>query len=271
MLQVKGKRVVVVGGGQQDGASIGNGRAIAVMFARNGGNVLVVDRDLARAQATVAQIAQEGFHAHALAADVSKSKDCARIIDEAVKTLGGVDVLVNNVGVVDGDAESSLLSEEMYDQIMNINLKSMWLTSKAAIAVMRKGAGGSIINISSIAALNMGPNFTYGISKAAVNAMTSRMANENAPYNIRINCIMPGSVETPLFYSPKPDGMSHEDYRKKRAEGVPLGRVGSGWDIAYASLFLASDEGSFITGVLLPIDGGIHTVASGGVYRPPAK
>jgi NAD(P)-dependent dehydrogenase (short-subunit alcohol dehydrogenase family) len=157
----------------------------------------------------------------------------------------------------------------VFDEIMGINFKAAWLTSKAVIPLMRKAGGGSIINISSIAALNMGPNFTYGVSKAAMNAMTERMANENAPYNIRINCIMPGSVETPLFYQPKPDGMSLDEYKKARAKGVPLGRTGTAWDIAYAALFLASDEGSFITGIILPVDGGIHTVKSGGVYRLP--
>lgn len=269
MCQAKDKRVVVVGGGQQDGPSIGNGRAIAVLFARQGARVFVVDRDLERAKATVAQIEQEGGRADAFAADVSQSADCARLVERGIEALGGIDVLVNNVGIVEGDSDGLSLAEEVYDQIMSVNLKSMWLTSRACIPSMRQAGGGVIVNISSIAALNMGPNLTYGISKSGVNALTERMALENAPYNVRVNCIMPGSVETPLFYSPMPPGADPEEYRRQRARGVPMGRVGTAWDIAHAALFLASEEGSFITGVALPVDGGIHTIR-GAAWRPPA-
>jgi NAD(P)-dependent dehydrogenase (short-subunit alcohol dehydrogenase family) len=270
MCQVKDKRVVVVGGGQRDGLTIGNGRAIAVLFARQGANVFVVDRDLKRAEATVAQIEQEGGRAAAYAADVSKTADCERIVEQGAKRLDGIDVLINNVGVVEGDGDGLNLSEDAYDEIMTINLKSMWLTSRASIPLMRKAGGGSIVNISSIAALNMGPNFAYGLSKSAVNAMTERLALENAPYNVRINAIMPGSVETPIFYTPMPAGLAPEAYRRERAKGVPLGRVGTAWDIAHAALFLCSPEGSFITGVVMPVDGGIHTIG-GTSWRPPDK
>jgi NAD(P)-dependent dehydrogenase (short-subunit alcohol dehydrogenase family) len=261
MEQAKKKRVIVVGGGQRDGSTIGNGRAIAVLFARGGGEVLVVDRDLDRAQATVAQIEDEGGSAHALAAGVSRSADCERIISHAAETMGGVDVLVNNVGIVDGDSDGLTLTEEAWDAIMAVNLKGIWLTSRACLPLMRQAGGGVIINISSVAALNLGFNLTYGVSKSALNALTTRMAKENAPFNVRINAIMPGSVETPMFYQDMPaSGVTQEEYRSQRIKGVPLGRVGSAWDIAYAARFLASEEAGFITGVLLPVDGGIHTL-----------
>ncbi|TAK98753.1 MAG: SDR family oxidoreductase [Rhodospirillaceae bacterium] len=260
MGQAQNKRVVVVGGGQRDGATIGNGRAMAVLFARNGAEVLVVDRDLDRAEATVEQIKEESGRARSFAADVSQSKDCECIISHAVETMGGVEILVNNVGVVDGDSDGLSLAEEAWDRIMTINLKSIWLTSRACLPLMRKAGGGVIINISSIAALNMGSNLSYGMSKSGVNMLTTRLAKENAPYNVRVNAIMPGSVETPMFYQSMPtDGMTPEEYRSQRTKGIPLGRVGTAWDIAHAALFLASDEASFITGVLLPVDGGIHT------------
>ncbi len=267
--RAKDKRVVVVGGGQRDGATIGNGRAIAVLFARHGAKVFVVDRDLERAAATAAQIEQEGGHGHAFAADVGKSADCERIVEHGAEVLGGIDVLVNNVGVVEGDRDGLSLPEEVYDEIMTINLKSMWLTSRACIPMMRRAGGGAIVNISSVAALNMGPNLAYGLSKSGVNALTRRLALENAPYNVRVNAIMPGSVETPIFYMPMPAGMAPEDYRRQRAKNVPLGRVGTGWDVAHATVFLASEEGNFITGAVLPVDGGIHTIA-GAAWRPPA-
>jgi NAD(P)-dependent dehydrogenase (short-subunit alcohol dehydrogenase family) len=241
-----------------------------VAFAREGAEVMVVDRDGDRAKATAAQIAQEGGRAHTYVADVGKSRDCQNIISHAALAMGAIDVLINNVGVVEGDKGAIDLSEEIYDSIMDINLKAVWLTSRAALPRMRQAGRGVIINISSIAALNMGPNLTYGISKSAMNALTHRLALENAPYNVRVNCIMPGSVETPLFYHPKPEGMTPEEYRNRRAQGVPLGRVGTGWDIANAAVFLASEDANFITGVVLPVDGGIHTIR-GGAWRPPEK
>jgi NAD(P)-dependent dehydrogenase (short-subunit alcohol dehydrogenase family) len=208
----------------------------------------------------VAQIKGENGRAQAFAADVSKSKDCERIISHAAEKLGGVDILINNVGVVDGDADGLTLAEEVWDRIMTINLKAVWLTSRACLPLMRKAGGGVIINISSIAAMNLGPSMTYGMSKTGVNMLTTRMAKENAPYNIRINAIMPGSVETPMFYDPMAaTGMTQEEYRAQRIKGVPLGRVGTGWDIANAALFLASDEANYITGVILPVDGGMLT------------
>jgi NAD(P)-dependent dehydrogenase (short-subunit alcohol dehydrogenase family) len=144
---------------------------------------------------------------------------------------------------------------------MAVNLKSIWLTSRACLPLMREAGGGVIINISSIAALNLGSNLTYGVSKSALNALTTRMAKENAPFNVRINAIMPGSVETPMFYQDMPaSGVTQDEYRTQRTQGVPMGRVGTAWDIAHAAQFLASDEAGFITGVLLPVDGGIHTL-----------
>lgn len=255
----KGKRVVVVGAGQQDGPVIGNGRAMAVLFARYGGNVLVVDRDLDRANATAAQIAEEGHKAHVHVADISTAKACEGIVKKAAEVLGGIDVLINNVGFANGDADAESLTEEVWDTIMDANLKGMWLTSRAALPELRKAGGGVIVNISSIAAMGGGPYFAYTVSKAAVNTMTARMARENAPHNIRVHCIMPGSTETPIFYHPKPPEMSLADYKKQREKAIPLKRVGTAWDVAHAALFLSSNEATYITGVVLPVDGGMLT------------
>lgn len=276
MVRADDKRVIVIGGGQRDGETIGNGRAVAVLFARSGAQVLVVDRLLDRAAATVAQIESEGGRAHAFAADVAKAGAARAIIDHAAERLGGLDVLVNNVGVYDGDSHGNDLSLETWDRIMNINLRATWLSSQAAIPLLREAGGGVIVNISSAAALNMGPNFAYGLSKSGVNALTSRMACENARFNIRINAVMPGPVETPMFDSQIPaKELSREDYLARRRQFVaergrmvPLRRLGTAWDIANAVAFLASDEASFMTGVLLPVDGGYHTVIAGGCGHP---
>jgi NAD(P)-dependent dehydrogenase (short-subunit alcohol dehydrogenase family) len=268
--EASGKRVVVIGGGQRDGGvSIGNGRAIAVLFARHGAEVCVVDRELDRAQATVAQIAEEGGRSRAFAADVGEPAACKAIIPQAVEKLGGLDILVNNVGIYAGDTHGNALSEESFDAIMAVNLKASWLTCQAAIPHLRAAGGGVIVNISSVAALNMGPNFAYGLSKSAVNSLTARMACENARFNIRIHAVMPGPVATPMFDSQLPgSGMTRDELIADRAARVPLKRIGTAWDIAHAALFLASDQASFITGVLLPVDGGIHTVNSGGCGNP---
>lgn len=265
-----GKRVVVIGGGQRDGGvTIGNGRAIAVLFAQQGAEIFVADRELDRAAATVRQIEEEGGKAHAFAADVADAQACTRVIEQATETLGGIDILVNNVGIYDGDSHGNALDEDAYDSIMAVNLKATWLTSRAAIPHMRKAGGGVIVNISSIAALNMGPNFAYGLSKSAVNALTSRMACENARFNIRVHAVMPGPVTTPMFDSQLPGtGKSREEFIAERAAMVPLKKLGSAWDIAHATLFLASDQASFMTGVLLPVDGGFHTVNAGGCGHP---
>ena len=261
----KNKRVVIVGGGQQDGATIGNGRATAVVFGRNGAEVLVVDRQTERAEATVRQIDSEGGRSQAFTADVTRIEDCDRIVAHAAGTLGGIDVLVNNVGTAQGDSDGATLSVDAWDSIMSTNLKSTWLTSRACIPLMRQAGGGAIVNISSIAALGLGPNFAYGISKNAVNALTSRLACENARFRIRVNAIMLGPIDTPMGIDAhvSTSGESREELVSRKSKTVPLGRLGTAWDIAHAALFLASDEAGFITGITLPVDGGLSAIAAG--------
>ncbi len=270
MLRADKKRVVVVGGGQQEGVTIGNGRAIAVLFARQGAEVLVVDRDLARASATVDHIVKEGGRGQALAADVAQAGASEEIISHAADALGGVDILVNNVGTARGDSDGVALESDAWDAIMSTNLKSTWLTSRACISLMRQAGGGAIVNISSIAAIGMGPNFAYGISKNAVNALTSRLAGENAPFNIRVNAIMPGPIDTPMGIDSHVSarGRTREELVEVKSRTVPMRRLGTAWDIAYAALFLASDEAGFITGISLPVDGGLSTIVGGGYTLP---
>jgi len=170
-----------------------------------------------------------------------------------------VDILHNNVGIGGGDDEILSLTEEAWDRIMSVNLKGMFLSSRSVLPLMREQRSGSIINISSIAAICSTGIVAYKTSKAGVNALTHQIALENAKYNIRANAIMPGLMNTPMAIEgiSKARGVPKEDLIRQRDAAVPLGgKMGTAWDVAYAALFLASDEAKFITGVMLPVDGG---------------
>ncbi|HET6970305.1 MAG TPA: SDR family NAD(P)-dependent oxidoreductase, partial [Phenylobacterium sp.] len=233
------------------------GRAMALLFAREGARVLCVDRVAERAEETAAMIAAEGGTASALAADVTKAADAARIVDEAVARLGRLDILVNNVGIGGGDAPAHKAEEAAFDRILAVNLKGMWLVTKAALAVMREQHGGAIVNISSLAAKAGGIQVAYEVSKAAVNRLTTSVAQSQARYGIRCNAVQPGLMDTPMAVAgiAGASGRSEAEVRAERDARVPLGRMGTAWDTAYAALFLASDEAKFISGAILPVDG----------------
>lgn len=257
--RLKDKVAIVVGAGQTPGDTIGNGRATAIVYAREGARVLVVDRRLESAQDTCQMIAKEGGHAVAFRADATNSDDCRSMVECCVQQFGRLDILQNNVGIGDRDSGPTHLEEEAWDRIMDVNMKSVFLPCKQSLPVMREQGRGSIISISSIAAVCSVGMLAYKTSKAGINAMTHQMALGNARYGIRVNAIMPGLMDTPMAIEgiSAARHMSREALREERDAQVPLGRkMGTGWDIAYASLFLASDEARFITGVILPVDGG---------------
>jgi NAD(P)-dependent dehydrogenase (short-subunit alcohol dehydrogenase family) len=258
-MRLEGKVAVVVGGGQTPGETIGNGRATAILFAREGARVLVVDRELERARETEALIAGEGGVALALRADVTSEEDCRLIARTAVDSFGRIDVLHNNVGIGTGDAGPVHLEAEVWDRIHDVNLKGTFLTCKHVLPVMREQGSGAIVNISSIAAVCAVGMLAYKTSKAGVNALTHSLAAGNARYGIRVNAIMPGLMNTPMAIEgiSRARGIAREELIRQRDARVPLGgRMGTAWDVAYAALFLASDEARFITGVILPVDGG---------------
>ena len=262
--RVEGKIAVVVGAGQTEGETIGNGRATALLLAREGATVLCVDRIGKRARETADMIAGERSTAAAassMEADVTVAADCARIVAEAQARYRRLDILVNNVGIGGGgDAPAHRLEEHVFDRIMAVNLKGMWLTIKAAIPAMRAQKGGAIVNISSLAALTGSTQMAYEVSKAAVNRLTTSVAQSNARYGIRANAIMMGFMDTPMAVAgiARATGRPAADVRAERDAQVPLrGKMGTGWDTAYAALFLASDEARFITGETLRVDGGM--------------
>ena len=247
---LEGKVAIVTGGGAA-GEGIGNGRATCILLARAGAKVLVVDRDLALAERTVAMITAEGHVAAAAAFDVTVGTQCAAMVDEAIARFGRLDLLDNNVGI---GSRGTVVeeTEETWHHVMHVNVDSMFLTCKHAIPAMIKGGGGAIVNVSSISALRPRGLTTYTVSKGAVIALTRAMAVDHGQDNIRVNCIAPGPVYTPMVYA---RGMS-EEARDNRRRASVLAIEGTGWDIGHAARFLLSDHARYITGHTLVVDGG---------------
>lgn len=259
--RVQGKVAIVVGGGQTPGAEVGNGRATALVLAREGAKVLVADRDLTSAQETVKQILTEGGEAIALRVDVTQEDDILAMTRTCTDTWGRIDILHNNVGVSvpNGDAPLTDVTAEGFNRIVTINLQGMVLACKHAIPVMREQGSGVVTNISSNAVLIDYPYIGYQTSKAGVLALTRHVAITNAGYGIRANTILPGLMNTPMAveYRLSESNASREAIIEERNARVPLsGPGGTASDVANAALFLASDEAAFITGAELVIDGG---------------
>lgn len=258
--RVKDKVAVVFGGGQTPGETIGNGRATCLLLADEGATVIVVDRDLASAEDTAVMARERGGNAEALTADITSEDQVKRVIDSVVAKHGRIDILHNNVGasLALGDATATELESDAFDRLVAVNLRGMWYACKHALPVMRQQGSGSIVNISSMAARLVYPFLGYKATKAAVIALTENLAGANARYGVRVNVILPGLMNTPMAVEARvAAGTPREEVIASRDRQVPLGRkMGSGWDTAYAALFLHSDEAKFITGVSLPVDGG---------------
>ncbi len=257
---LKEKIALVVGGGQTPGETIGNGRATAIQFAREGATVLVGDVKVESAQETVAMIEAEGGAAMAEYIDVTDEESVQAFVLSAIERWDRVDVLHNNVGmsIAGGDANIEDIETDAFDRLVNVNLRGMVLTCKHVLPHMREKASGAIVNISSMAAWRPYPYVGYKTTKAGVIALTEQLAQSNARYGIRANVILPGLMNTPMAVESRiSDSMTREQVIAARDKRVPLGRkMGTAWDVAHAAAFLASDRAAFITGVTLPVDGG---------------
>ncbi len=255
--RLKGKTAIVFGAGSS-GPGWGNGKAAAVAYAREGAKVICIDLVQAAADETASIIEEEGGEALAIAADVTAQGSVDDAVAATMARFGGIQILHNNVGVthMGGPVE---LSEEKFRAALDLNLGSVYRTAKAVIPAMLASGGGAIVNISSLAAIRWTgyPYFAYYATKAAVNQATMALAMQYARQNIRANCIMPGLIDTPLIYK-QISGQygSVDEMVAARNAAVPMGKMGTAWDIAAAAVFLASDESAFITGVCLPVDGG---------------
>ena len=259
--RVEGKVAVLIGGGQTAGETVGNGRATALVLAREGARVFVVDRDLESADETAKMIKEQGGVASSCQADVTSEEQVEIAIKSCVEQFGRLDILHNNVGasVALKDGSATELETDAFDQIYAVNLRGMWLPSKHALPVMREQNSGSIINISSMAVFSGSYPFVgYKTTKAAIIALTENIASAIAEYSIRANTVLPGLINTPMAIEARVTaGADRGELVAQRDGQVPLGRkMGTGWDIANASLFLHSDEAQFITGIALRVDGG---------------
>lgn len=260
LMRLKDKVAIVVGAGQTPGETIGNGRATAIRFAREGAQVLLVDKRIESVEETALMIANENGAASVLGADITVEKECQNIAYTCADRYGRIDILHNNVGISEGDAGTVDLTEENWQRLMDINLKGLFLTCKHVLPVMRDQKNGVILNISSTASLCSGRTLAYKTGKAGINAITQNLAIENAPYGVRVNAILPGLMDTPMAIERRvrEQGVGRETVRRERDAQVPLGqKMGTAWDVAAAAVFLASDEAKYITGVLLPVDGGL--------------
>lgn len=260
MKRLEGRTVVVMGAGQSPGETIGNGRAIATLFAREGAAVLCVDRVEARAAETVDSIRDEGGTADVFVADITDDTQCAAVAQDALARWGRVDILVNVVGVGGrGDGPAHSADADAFERIIDINVTAMWRSCHALLPSMREQGSGSIVNISSAASIAGGFQVAYEVSKAAVNRLTTSIAQSNASRGVRCNAIALGLVDTPMAVGgiAAARGVTTDQVREERNQRVPLkGGMGTAWDAANAALFLASDEARFITGAILPVDGG---------------
>ena len=261
-MRLKEKTAIVVGAGQSPGEGVGNGRATTLLFAREGAKVLAVDHRLEAAKATADLVAKEGGTCIAFEADVTKEATLKAAVAEAVRLWGRIDVLHNNVGVslAGGDATPTEITEEAFDRVNAINLRGTIMACKHVVPIMRKQQAGSIINISSVAALTANyPTVAYKTTKAGMIAFTEQLAYQNAEYGVRVTAILPGLMNTPMAVDTRARtwGKSRAEVEAARNARVPLRkRMGTAWDVAYAALFLASDEANFITGIGLLVDGG---------------
>ena len=250
--RLSGKVAIVSGAGTYGGSGVGNGAAAAIVFAREGARVALVDAVQEWAEATRAIIEEEGGEAMTAVADVTNSEECRSAIDAALDRFGGLHILHNNVG---GGGFGSVVdaTEEDWLRSASINLMSIINMSRYAVPQMKTGGGGCIVNVSSVSALRPKTRVssaTYTVNKSAVVGLTRAMAIDHAADNIRVNCIMPGLMWTPRVAS------GPTEMRETRRTSTPLPVEGQSWDIGWAALYLASEEARFVTGIVLPVDGG---------------
>ena len=266
--RLEGKVAIVTGAGASaTGPRAGTGKAISITFAREGAKVLLVDRSFSNAADTHASIQAEGGEASVFEGDVTNSGHCAGMVEAARERYGRLDILVNNAGIFvpegPGVPEGSVVDvpEDLWDKVLNVNLKSMMLASKYAIPEILKTGGGAIINLSSIGGLRAGKNsrVSYNTSKGGVIALTSTMAAQHGRDNIRVNCIAPGAIDTP---------MASNVVESPGVRSTPLGTLGTAWDVAWAAVYLASDEARWVTGIVLPVDAGslVTSPAAASLY-----
>ena len=258
--RLTGKVAIVTGAGSL-GQGFGTGKAIACLFAAEGASVCLVDQQYERVAQTLALIEEAGGKAFVSTGDITDGTVCARIVGETIEQYGGLDILVNNVGISGAPGRLQDIEEASWDRVFDVNLKSAFLMSRSAVPAMIRRGGGAIVNISSVAGIRSHGAAAYGSSKAALNAFTRELAVMYGRDRVRANAIAPGHIFTPMVES-----MLDAEARERRRKVAPLPLEGDAWDIAAAALFFAGDESRFITGTCLPVDGGVTEVAALSAY-----
>ncbi len=257
--RLKGKVAIVTGAGTR-GDAIGNGKACAILYAREGAHVVAVDIDMTLAEVTADIISSEGGECIAFRADVSRSTDCKAMVEACIARFGRLDVLHNNVGITNSGGPVEY-GEDQWDHMMSVNAKSMFLTAKHALPHMERQRSGSIVNIGSINGVRAipFPKFAYAASKGAMIAMSREIAIQYAPHGIRSNVVLVGLIRSPIVEQNNVGlyGGELEAMWRKRDAMSPTGAQGEVWDVANASLYLASDESRYVNGTVLPVDGGL--------------
>lgn len=263
MPTLEGQVALVIGAGSIKPGEISNGYATALTYARAGARIAAVDVSEAALKPTISAMEREGLECMPLIGDASDEADIVRIVAAAIARFGRIDVLHNNVGIL---TFGSVLDTEVatWDRIMALNVRSMFLATRAVLPGMIDRGGGSIVNVSALASLRyLGPAITYTTSKAAVNGFTQGVALEYARYGIRCNAVLPGFIDTPVGLSvyERGDAIEAEARKARRNACLPGGKAGEPWDIARASLFLASSASSYVNGLLMPVDGGVSRLS----------
>ena len=250
--RLEGKAAIVTGAGSRGRSAPGIGYATAVLFARQGARVVVADLDEERAEVTVKFIKENGGEASFVPADITREEDCRELAEKCTNRYGSLDILVNNAGTP-GSGKVTDYDEAIWDVALDVNLKGPVMACKYAVPHMAAGGGGSIINISSIDGLLAGAyiNVPYSVAKGGLATLTKLMAVHHGRENIRVNCLAPGHVHASFTA-----GFSQEERERRRKIG-PLGTEGTAWDVAYAALYFASDESRWISGIVMPVDGGL--------------
>jgi NAD(P)-dependent dehydrogenase (short-subunit alcohol dehydrogenase family) len=257
--RVEGKAAIVTGAGSTPGPGVGTGKASAIVLAREGAKVMLVDIHRERAEDTRRIIQTEGGIAEIFVGDVRQASACQEMVRDTVDVFGTVDILVNNIGVA---SFSNVVdcSEEEWDQALDVSLRTAFLASKYAVPVMIAGGGGAIVNVSSIVAVRGTGHLAYSAAKGGMQSLTVDMAYSHGRQGIRVNAVAPGHIITPLLHSVLGPGPETDFADQLRAESCLLGTQGTGWDVAWAVTFLASDEARWITAATLPVDGGVMSV-----------
>ena len=260
-MRLEGRVAIITGAGQTQGESIGNGRAAAVLFAREGAKLVLANRSMPSLEGTRELLRKEGLDAECVTADISKEDDCAALVSSTISKFGRIDILHNNLGIGSAEGDTIKIERSAWDNVFNVNLDGAMLISKHVLPIMRSQQSGSITHVSSVAAIGSYPLIAYKTSKAALHEFARWLAFENARHNIRCNVLMLGMIDTPMAIEGyhKVTGTPRDTLRKQRDAQVPMGRMGTAWETAKVAVFLASDDASYLTGAVIPIDGSLHT------------